>query len=169
MHDDIGTGYGNRNYGFGVCFYVGRSGSFQNTSYFAEEGIDITAPQYNNYGSSKVEVEIVDRISSKIWNEKKQEVINTVNSMGVQLEEYQIDCLTDMRYQGWYITASLQAYMQYGLNEGMVRAASSGWSGNRGDARWRLFSTGEYTTADGQIIQASNSTEENVDEENEND
>lgn len=161
MHDDIGTGYGNRNYGFGVCFYVGSSGSFQNTSYFEAEGINITDPIYQNYGSSKVEVEIVDRISAKIWNEKRQEVINTVNRMGAKLEDYQIDCLTDMRYQGWYITDTIEAFMQYGLDENRIRSASSGFSGNRGDARWTLFSTGKYTTADGQTIQGSSSSSNN--------
>ena len=161
MHDDIGTGYGNRNYGFGVCFYVGSSGSFQNTSYFEAEGINITDPIYQNYGSSKVEVEIVDRISAKIWNEKRQEVINTVNRMGAKLEDYQIDCLTDMRYQGWYITDTIEAFMQYGLDENRIRSASSGFNGNRGDARWILFSTGRYTTADGQTIQGNSSGSNN--------
>ena len=162
MHDDIGTGFQNRNFGFGVCFYVGNiltsSGatepvhSFQNQSYFEAEGINIEDPMYQNYGESKIEVEIVDRISYKIWNEKRQSVLETVKEMGAELESYQIDCLTDMRYQGWYITDTIQAYMDYGLDESKIRAASSGFKGNRGDARWKLFSTGQYTTSDGQTL-----------------
>ena len=156
MHDDLYTGNQNRNFGFGVCFYVGRSQSFQNQSYFKDEGINIEDPMYQNYGESKIEVEIADRVSYKIWNQFREFVLSIVEDMNVELEDYQIDALTDCAYQGYgnYIRDTLQVYMQYGLDESKIRATSGAFysSGNRGDARWTLFSTGKYITADKQEL-----------------
>lgn len=157
MHDDIGTGYGNRNYGFGICFYVGRSGSFQNTSYFKEEGIDVTSAEYNSYGKSKISVEIVDRIKEKIITECREDAKAIAKNAGVSLTDYQIDAIAACIYQGWESTPEfLAAYKKYGMNES-IRSQCSGMNRNcepadRGDANWILFSTGKYTGRDGKEI-----------------
>lgn len=152
MCDDLFTGNNNRNYGFGICFYVGGFG-FQNTGYFKEEGVDITAAQYQQYGVSKLSVDIVDRIKEKIIEDKREEVRRTASGKGISLEDYQVDALAACRYQGWYISDFLNAYKQYGLNP-IIRNYSTGMgtSNPRYEANWTLFSTGKYIDCDGNEI-----------------
>lgn len=161
MHSELGMDTGNRNYGFGVCYYT--PDGFQNTSYFEEQGIDITAPEYQNIGSSLLEVEIADRVSATIWSEHRAKAEQVANSMGVELEEYQLDCLADLGYQGWICNESvIRTYQQYGLDEARIRACSSGFNGIRGEARWILFSTGKYTySTDAKTLQEINISSNN--------
>lgn len=153
MHDDIGTGYGNKNYGFGVCFYANSSGyGWINQEYFAEHNIDITAPEYNVYGQSMIDVEIVDAIAYKIYQEKLTTVREAASARGVTLEEHQVVCLADFLYQGYGISGVLDAYSQYGLNEGQLRGFGGFQYGQRGDRRWKLFSEGVYETQNGETL-----------------
>ena len=158
MCDDIGTGNNNRNYGYGICFYT-PGGGFMNQQYFTEEGVNIEDPKYQNYGSSKLEVEIVDRIKEKIIEDKRDEVRKTAIDIGVSLEDYQVDALAACRYQGWTIRNFLNAYKQNGMNES-IRGSCTGMgsSNKRYIANWKLFSTGKYTDPDGKEIIVSNSS-----------
>ena len=153
MQDDLFTGNENRNYGFGVCFYVGSSASFQNTTYFKEEGIDITTQEYNVYGESKISIEIVNRIKEKIIESKREEARQAAKSRGLSLTDYQIDAIAACRYQGWIMSDFLDAYKEYGLDE-TIRSKSTGMgtSNPRFEANWKLFSTGKYIGPDGKEI-----------------
>ncbi|MCI8273391.1 MAG: peptidoglycan DD-metalloendopeptidase family protein, partial [Clostridia bacterium] len=155
MHDDLGTGFRNRNYGFGVCFYVGRQGKFQNQGYFAERGIDITAPQYQTYGVSKIDVEIVDEISIQMWREWKELARKKAQNVGVELKEYQIDAIVNIMYQYGpnrsYINSFLAAYKKSGLNETALKNSYPGTK-DRKDKIVHLFITGEYITSDGRVL-----------------
>ena len=153
MCDDLFTGNNNRNYGFGICFYVGRYASFQNTSYFADEGIDITDSKYQTYGVSTLPVEIVDRIKGRIIEDNRQDARNLANSYGVTLTDYQIDAIAACRYQGWIMDDFLAAYKAYGMDSS-IRSCSTGMgtSTDRYNANWKLFSTGVYTDENGDEI-----------------
>ena len=157
MCDDLFTGNNNRNFGFGICFYVGSSGTFQNQNYFSDEGINIEDPKYQTYGVSTLSVEIVDRIKEKIIEDKRQEVRNIANAKGIVLTDYQVDALAALRYQGWYISDFLDAYKTYGMDP-IIRNYSTGMgtSTDRYNANWELFSTGKYKDQYGnEIIVAS--------------
>ena len=152
MTDDLYTGNNNRNYGFGVCFYVGYAEKFQNENYFKEEGIDITDEKYNKYGESKIEVEIVDRIKEKIIEDLRNEVGIEIKSRGLILEEYQIHALMALRYQGWYISDFLDAYKNNNckIDESLRKySPGMGDSTDRYKANWKLFSEGKYMAGDG--------------------
>lgn len=156
MHDDLYSGAGNRNYGFGICFYKGGEG-FQNTSYFKEEGIDVTQSKYNSYGESKISVDIVDRIKDKMIEERRSTAKSIAKNAGVTLKEYQIDAIAACLYQGWESTPEfLAAYKKYGIDE-KIRSYCTGMgtSESRYKANWILFSTGKYIGADGKEIKIS--------------
>ena len=164
MHDDIGTGAGRRNFGFGVCFYayfsnLGRY-DFMHKERFAARGIDITDPQYQQYGVSKIDVEIADQVSIEIWREKKEELRKKAEAKGVQLESYQLDALVDINYQyGSGAEKAIDAYKSNGLNETAIKNSHAGFRdyGKRSEARLHLFMTGEYIAGDGSIINATSS------------
>lgn len=146
MFDD---GYGTMNYGFGVCISPNGGATYYHVEYFREEGIDITDSKYHMYNTSTLPVEIVDRVKERVMEDKREDVRNTANGIGVKLEDYQVDALAACRYQGWYIEDLLISFKQNGLNEGL-RSLCGGFHANgsisasRAEANWVLFSTGKY-------------------------
>lgn len=157
MEDDWGTGNGNRNYGFGVCFYTPSIG-FMNTQYFTKRGINVQEAKYNQYGTSKIDVETVDSISQEIWKGVNDTVKKKAAAAGVKLEDYQLDALTDIAYQygpGTNFSAVFQACRNgQGKSESAIRASHPGFSswGARSNARLELFTKGTYTAGDGSKI-----------------
>ena len=148
LYDDIGHGQGNKNYGIGVRSYDVSTGlKWQNVDLFKENGINIKESEYNVYGESQIDVEIIDKISVDIWNNYKERVERIVEARGLELESYQIDCLTDILYKNGSVYKVLSAYQQYGLDEEKIKGAcEEEFSGERGNARWILFSEGRYST-----------------------
>lgn len=114
MFDD---GYGTMNFGFGVCISPNAGGTWYHTDKFEKLGIDITDSKYHNYNTSLMPVEIVDAVKEMVIEDKRNEVRNTANQVGVKLEDYQVDALAACRYQGHYIYNFLVAYKQYGASE----------------------------------------------------
>lgn len=153
MYDDIGSGNNNRNFGYGVCFYVGKKQQFINQSYFKDEGINIEDSKYQNYGVSQLPVELVDNIKEKIIEEKREEVRKTASAKNIKLTDYQVDALAALRYQGWQIGDFLDAYKKYGLDSRIRNTTTGmGTSSDRYKANWKLFSEGIYTDQHGKEI-----------------
>lgn len=150
------TSNDSRNYGYGVCIYV--NGTYMQHT-FPNYGIDITDAQYQNFGTSTLPVEIVDNVSRDIWMANREDVIKTIQSLGYNesdFESYQIDCLTDIRYQGWSIKNAIITYMQKGLCDDVYYSCKgfyapvpgSSQKHSRGEDRWILFSQGRYIISD---------------------
>ena len=150
------TSNDSRNYGYGVCIYV--KGQYMEHT-FPNYGIDITDAQYQNFGTSTLPVEIVDNVSKDIWMANREDVIKTIQSLGYNendFESYQIDCLTDIRYQGWSIKNLITTYMQKGLCDDVYYSCKgfyapvpgSSQKHSRGEDRWLLFSQGRYVISD---------------------
>lgn len=162
MCDDLFTGNNNKNFGFGVCFWVNYAQSWNNVGYFNEEGIDIRDAKYQTYGVSILSVEIVDRVKAKIIEDQRQNARDMAKARNITLEDYQIDAIAACMYQGWQMGDFLDAYKQYGLTDS-IRAYSSGMNSNcmppaRGDANWELFSRGIYRDPAGNEIVVQNPT-----------
>lgn len=143
MHGD-GTNNGSMNFGYGVCIYA--FGNWMPHT-FANYGINIYDSQYHSFWTSTMPVEIVDQVSQEEWLYWRENyVIPWVERAGIQLEEYQLDCLTDMCYQNSnYALQVIRNYKVYGLSESLRSSctAFNSW-GTRADDRWALFSRGEY-------------------------
>lgn len=148
LHDDIGQNKGNRNYGIGVKSYDNDTGyKWQNVDLFREQGINIKEGEYNIYGESQIDVEIIDNISMEIWNKHREKVKIVAKVKGVKLETYQIDALTDIVFAKGNIYSVIDAYKQYGLDEEkMKKACPEQFANERGNARWILFEEGRYCT-----------------------
>lgn len=154
MTDDLFTGNGNRNFGFGVCFWVGWAQSWNNVDYFAAEGINIKDPQYQNEGVSKLPVEVVNRIKEKIIEDLKNDMLQALSNRGITMEDYQVDALVNCRYRGAFTYSALDVYKQYGTSEQFKNSVLDLRCGtNRANANWILFTTGKYTDGAGNELQ----------------
>ena len=154
MCDDLFTGNNNRNFGYGICFYVGSYGDFINVDYFKDEGINIKDSKYQNYGSSTLAVDIVDRIKERIIEDQRSVARKYASNRGLTLKDYQIDACAACMYQGWEsIPEFLDAYKTYGLDS-RIRSECTGMgtSNARYEANWKLFSTGKYIDPNGKEI-----------------
>lgn len=150
MHDKIGEGNGDKYYGF-VHFYDIRTGyGWQHITNFMDQGINIKENEYNVWTESKLDTEIADKVGISIWEEDYKTVENLAKVKNVELEDFQFDCLVDMLYEGYSasdIQSILTAYKRNGLDEDKIKAAvPKAFEGNRGEARWELFSSGIYKT-----------------------
>lgn len=152
MCDDLFTGNNNRNFGYGICFYVGGYG-FINQSFYAAEGINIEDPKYQTYGVSKLPVDVVDRVKERIIEYQRNNVRSMASNRGITLTDYQVDAVAACAYQGWQMGGFLDAYKQYGMDESIrYQSTGMGTSNSRYRANWKLFSTGVYTDPDGNEI-----------------
>lgn len=152
MCDDLFTGNNNRNFGFGICFYVGGYG-FINQSFYAAEGINIEDSKYQTYGVSKLPVDVVDRVKERIIEYQRNNVRTMASNRGITLTDYQVDAVAACAYQGWQMGGFLDAYKQYGMDESIrYQSTGMGTSDSRYRANWKLFSTGVYTDPDGNEI-----------------
>lgn len=140
------TSNGSKNYGYGVCVYTKEYGVMQQT-YFKNYGIDIAA----TIGQEQP-TETVDNISKEIWMDKREEVVRTIESLGYSegdFEDYQIDCLADIRYQGYSVSGIITKCKQIGICEELFNSYKCFYnSGVRGKDRWKLFSEGKYLLSD---------------------
>lgn len=139
MTDD-GTSNGTMNYGYGVNIQPCKN-------YFQQYGINVDDSKYHNFGTSTMPVDIVDNVSRDVWEARRAEVIKTINDMGYSENDfmsYQIDCLTDIRYQGYFISSIVKSYMENGGPCDAVFNSSRAFQGNRGYDRRILFSEGRY-------------------------
>lgn len=147
-----------RNYGFGVCHYTGGVAGGQSNNHvekYANLGIDITAPEYNQIDVSTMDVDIVMTIFNQEYQEMRAEVLDRKEKYAPNapdLTEQQIICLTDMRYQGsinWptfyeiYATQNIESIKSYILNQS---------SDTRGEARWKAYSEGIYITPENEVL-----------------
>lgn len=147
-----------RNYAFGICHYTGgAAGGTANNHIdkYAALGIDITAPEYNQIGTSLMDVDIVMTIFDQVYNEYRNEVLSKKDQYAPgspSLTEGQLVCLTDMRYQGsirWpdffpiYASQDENAIRDYILEHS---------SDNRGEARWKAYSEGIFTSPEGEVL-----------------
>ena len=148
LYDDIGQNKQNRNYGIGVRIYDNDAGyKWQNVDLFKEQGINIRESEYNVYGESQIDVEIIDNISMQIWDNYREKVKTVAEVREVELESYQIDALTDIVFSKGDIYSVIDTYKEYGLDEEkMKEACPEQFAGDRGNARWILFSEGRYCT-----------------------
>lgn len=148
LHDEIGEAVGNKVYGIEVKIYDTSVGyGWQNVDLFEEQGINIKESEYNVYGESEIDVEIVDNISIKIWNSLKEKVQKIAEARDVEIKSHQIDCLVDILYENGNVYKVINAFKEYGLDEEkMKEACEEAFSGKRGNARWILFSEGKYCT-----------------------
>lgn len=147
-----------RNYAFGICHYTGgAAGGTANNHIdkYAALGIDITAPEYNQIGTSLMDVDIVMTIFDQVYNEYRNEVLSKKDQYAPgspSLTEGQLVCLTDMRYQGsirWpdffpiYASQDENAIRNYILDHS---------SSDRGEARWKAYSEGVFTSPEGEVL-----------------
>ena len=142
-----GTNNGTLNYGYGVMVY---HGYYNHVEAFAKYGIDIKSYVQSR---KKMEVEIADNVSRDLWLGYRQWVVNKIESLGYHasdLESYQIDCLTDIKYQGYSskVAEIVRAYMNANKQCTAAVRNAAGKSmkkgTNRGEDRWVLFSQGIY-------------------------
>lgn len=154
MQDDLFTGNGNRNFGFGVCFWVGWAKKWNNVGYFTDEGINIKDSLYQVEGESKLPVDLVNRIKERIIVDLKNDVSEALSNRGITLEDYQVDALVNCRYRGALKYSALDVYKQYGISEQFKNAVEDFSNGtDRANANWILFTTGRYTNGQGQDLE----------------
>ena len=148
LHDDIGQNKGNKNYGIGVKIYDNDAGyKWQNVDLFKEQGINIRESEYNIYGESQIDVEIIDNISMEIWENYRERVQRIIETRDVEMESYQIDALTDILFAKGNVYQVVDAFKEFGLDEEkMKEACPEQFANERGNARWILFSEGRYCT-----------------------
>ncbi|MBR3003062.1 MAG: hypothetical protein IKF38_05860 [Clostridia bacterium] len=147
---DWGLNNGTRNFGFGVMHY--QNGTWNNVEFYKEVGIDIMQSKYTQIGTL-LEVEIVDRVKANIIQYMLDRVRNETE--GLNLRENQIHALVDIMYQGGNINGFVECYKRYGDTESL-RNSYSRFEGTRGEARWKLFHEGIYTTREGLTLNPSN-------------
>ena len=136
------------NYGFGVCIY--HNGNYYQKT-FPQYGINVASPQYHNKGISTMPANIVDNVSSDHWEGNRQSVISIIRANGyseADFKSYQIDCMTDMYYQGYggFIGRIVKIYMEKGICEELKSLSpfSNCMPKWRGTDRWTLFTEGRY-------------------------
>ena len=156
--DDLANdGSGNYNFGFGVCFRYA-DGGWNNVENFAEEGINIKDDKYQHFGTSTLDVGIVDRVKQKCIDNWADWLDDWLNNNGIILNTYQKDACVACLYQGWgnYVLDFINAYKNYG-NDPSIRTYCPGMApgDSRYEANWRLFSEGKYIDDSGKEINVS--------------
>lgn len=160
--DDGNTVEYNRNFGFGICFYS--NGTFMHEEAFSKLGINIRDEKYQKEGAL-LEVEIVDKIKYEILRNNRETIKNMAAEEGVTLDEEQIAALADAKYQYGNIGNFFEVYKSVGQDRKntAIRNFEATQGGTpfgdvydgRGNARWKLFSEGIYTTKSGRVITPS--------------
>ena len=163
-YDDGSGGGSTRNYGFGVCHYSANYGYHEDKipAYQEASGgaINITEAQYNQVGTSTIDVAIVNKVGENEYNNDKEIVKQWCAEQGITMKEHEINVLADMVYQG-YSAKAKQICVYYKNNDmasirSTILSASYGgtdYSNQRAQARWIAFSTGEYYGANGEKIE----------------
>lgn len=159
---DEGLNNGTKNYGYGVM--ISRYGVPNNVSYFSEHGIDITDSQYLIEKVSTLPVDIVNQVSMKIQADDIKTIEQKASAHGVSLTTEQKHALVDIMYQfgpsGANLDKLMELYKTYGVSEELknnytslggshifLKGKNDGTNSegiSRNEARWLLFSKGEY-------------------------
>ncbi len=153
LHDELDRAIGNKIYGVDVRFYDMSVGyKWQNVDLFKEQGVNIKESEYNIYSKSQIDVEVIEKISIKAWNNLKERVKRIAEMKKVKLKSYQIDCLTDILYTKGNVYkivdyyAKLEGELDKEKDKEGFQALGNEFQGARGEARWILFSEGRYPT-----------------------
>lgn len=165
-------GAGRVNFSYGIYYYNQNSGSYNNEALFENAGVSDLS-QYAYIGA-KIDVEIVDQVESQYIQNSLNYIKETTEAAGITLNEHEIQGLLPLCYQ-WgnnIITESfIDAYKQYGNTEELRQnfehhgdypflsgdtTSGSEYEVRRGNANWKLFHEGIYTTSDGQILDPNN-------------
>lgn len=169
------------NFSYGVMVRY-PNGTLNNTSYFADEGINLQdlINQYNSGKEVLVDVDIIDRIFRKLVQNKKQMIKETLEKYGVSMKSNELDALVNVAYQygncGQYISGSenianlYKTYYQNGKTEEFKQRAKAQTDdgglatffvgsnyATRKKYNWILFSEGKYILSDGTEISAGGS------------
>ncbi len=150
---------GNATVGYGICIKWQKSrlnerGLTELTSYNRESDL---------FGKVLVgKNDLIDDITREIINEFRQDIIKS--TMGLNLEDTQIDALVAIKFQYGNIGNFVEQYKKYGNTEGLKNAVHSNGGGYyfkngipqpRAVANWKLFHEGVYTTKSGTVIASS--------------
>ena len=165
-------GGGRINFSYGIYYYNQNSGNYNNVELFKNAGVSDLS-QYAYIGA-KLDVEIVDEVERQYIQNSLNYIKETTEAAGISLNEHEIQGLLPLCYQ-WgnnIITESfIDAYKQYGNTEELRQNfehhgdypflsgdTTSGYEQEvrRGNANWKLFHEGIYTTSDGQILDPNN-------------
>lgn len=167
------------NFSYGIMVR-NREGILNNTSYFAEEGLDLQSlvNQYDNGQEVLVDAEKIDRIFKRIVQDKKQVIKGQLEKNGASLKSNELDALVNVAYQygncGQYISGEnnianlYNTYYMTGQEETFKQKAVAQTrnglanffvenGSNRKKYNWILFTEGKYTLSDGTEISAGNS------------
>ena len=167
------TDGGNRlNFGYGMCHYY--SGHYNHVELYSNLGVDIT-----KFGlGSTIDVGIVDSAKLQYIDNDRATTKNKLTLAGLNLKDTQIDALTAISYQ-WgnhIIDDFISAYKKYGDTEALRQnfangndpsdkpflngdgSTGSSYEVKRGNANWKLFHEGIYTTPDGEILDPNSYT-----------
>lgn len=166
-------GYGDRNYGYGVCHYTGDS--WNNVDAYKQEGINIKEDKYNNIGSSKLETEIVINVYKIEANSKRDAIKKELKKANISLTSNQLDALTSVYYQYGNIGNFCEAYKKYGDTDALrdnayaygatykyyFKEVKPGGDNarKRGEANWKLFHNGKYIVQGGEELDVSSYNE----------
>ena len=156
---------GTRNFGFGVCHWTGSY--WNNVEYYQTVGINIKDDAYNQIGSSKLDVSIVDQVKDMAIDSFKNYVVTKINEAGIQLQENEINALTAIAYQYGNIGNFTTIYPQYGNSEELknnlvvngrkpfVTGDGGDYESKRAAANWKVFHENVYTDQNGNVIEVA--------------
>lgn len=159
---------GNKNFGFGVCFYANSSGDgWINIEKFKKYGINIKDQKYQSYGA-ELDVEIVDKVEDDEIAEKRKDIDDLFKKNGITLETYQIDALINVAYRcgnfggqntvdlykKYYLKGDKETFQNsvYSTGNNVSFFVPTGEAATRKKNNWILFSTGKYIGGDGKEI-----------------
>ena len=154
----------NQNFSYGVMWH--NNGSYCLVDEFKQAGVDITS--FSVKTGTAINVNAADNVMEKEWMEKRAYVTNFLQKNGIDpnsMKQNELDCLTDMDYQGWFRNRTgsfISAYRQ-----GETSAAMQNWilsatfknssaGDERANARWLLWSQGIYKTGSGKVLTNNN-------------
>lgn len=163
-------GNGRLNFGYGMCHYY--SGHYNHVDLYSSLGVDI-----KQYGlGSTIDVEIVNQAKEKFIEGLRQSVNAKLTAAGLSLNENQVNALIAIAYQ-WgdhIIDDFIPAYKKYGDTKDLRNnfangndsrdkpflngdgSTGSAYEVRRGNANWKVFHDGIYTTPSGEILDPSN-------------
>lgn len=164
------------NFSFGIMVYSYKDDTYNNESYFKDEGIDLKAliKEYNEGKEVYVDKEIIDRIMLKEIQSNRERIGDKLEKDGIRLKDYQLDALASVAYQygnaGEYgeFQSAYRNYYEKGDHEGFRKNVittsteahyfSSGEFPTRQKNTWKLFEEGIYIANNGEEIKDGGNT-----------
>lgn len=158
------------NFSYGVMVYAYKSDTYNNESYFKEEGIDLKS-LVEDFKAGKdvyVDVEIIDRIMLKEIQNMRSRINTMTKDDGISLKSNQLDALASVAYQygnaGEFgeLQSAYKTYYEKGDHEGFRQNVitttthahyfSSGEFPTRQENTWKLFEEGIYIASNGEEL-----------------